>query len=59
MILNDIKRVPPNALDSAICNFGDSPSRKEKRQQWHQKMMYFYLKGNLPEEAVNWLNPFD
>ena len=47
------------AIDSAICNFGDSPSRKEKRQQWHQKMMYFYLKGNLPEEAVNWFNPFD
>ena len=47
------------AVDSAICNFGDSPSRKEKRQQWHQKMMYFYLRGNLPEEAINWLNPFD
>ena len=47
------------AVDSAICNFGDSPSRKEKRQQWHQKMMDFYLKGNLPEEAINWLNPFD
>ncbi len=47
------------AIDSAICNFGDSPSRKEKRQQWHQKMMYFYLRGNLPEEAINWLNPFD
>ena len=47
------------AVDSAICNFGDSPSRKEKRQQWHQKMMYLYLKGNLPEEAINWLNAFD
>ena len=47
------------AVDSAICNFGDSPSRKEKRQQWHQKMMDFNLRGNLPEEAINWLNPFD
>ena len=47
------------AIDGAICNHQINPTQKQKRQQWHQKMMYFYLRGNLPEEAVNWFNPFD
>ena len=47
------------AIDGAICNHQINPTQKQKRQQWHQKMMYFYLRGNLPEEAINWLNPFD
>ena len=52
----DMKKM---AIDGAICNHQSNPTQKQKRQQWHQKMMYFYLRGNLPEEAVNWLNPFD